>query len=84
MQVRRFLSGEEPGLLDIYYSSIHLVARRDYTEEQVNVWVQSNLDRKLWVNRMRGINPFVAEGTPSCARSCEGTERGSGLAPRSS
>lgn len=61
MHIRRFTPGEEPALFDIYYSAIHLIAIRDYTEEQVNAWAPSNLDEELWVRRMRGINPFVAE-----------------------
>jgi putative acetyltransferase len=61
MHIRRFNPGEEPALFDIYYSAIHLIAIRDYTEEQVNAWAPSNPDKELWVRRMRGINPFVAE-----------------------
>lgn len=61
MLIRRFRLGEEIALFDIYYSAIHLIACRDYTEEQVNAWAPANLDHDLWVNRIRGINPFVAE-----------------------
>ena len=61
MHIRRFNPGEEQALFDIYHSAIHLIAIRDYTEEQVSAWAPSNLDEELWVRRMRGINPFVAE-----------------------
>lgn len=61
MRIRRFNSGEEPALFEIYHSAIHLIASRDYTKEQINAWAPSNLDKELWVRRMRGINPFVAE-----------------------
>jgi putative acetyltransferase len=61
MRIRRFKHGEEVALFEIYHSAIHLVACRDYTEEQVNAWAPADLDRDLWVNRIRGINPFVAE-----------------------
>jgi putative acetyltransferase len=61
MLIRRFHQGEEPALFEVYYSAIHLVASRDYTESQVNAWAPSSLDAELWANRMRGINPFVAE-----------------------
>jgi putative acetyltransferase len=66
MHIRRFNAGEEPLLFEVYYSAIHLVAARDYTEEQVDAWAPSDLDPALWVKRIRGINPFVAEigGTP--------------------
>jgi putative acetyltransferase len=61
MNIRRFQPGEELALFEVYYSAIHLIARNDYSEEQSNAWAPSDLDRQLWVNRIRGINPFVAE-----------------------
>lgn len=61
MHVRRFQPGEELALFEIYYSAIHLIARNDYSEEQLNDWAPLDTDRELWVNRMRDINPFVAE-----------------------
>jgi putative acetyltransferase len=61
MYVRRFQPGEELALFEVYYSAIHLIARNDYSEEQLNAWAPLDLDRELWVNRMRDINPFVAE-----------------------
>jgi putative acetyltransferase len=61
MHVRRFRPGEELALFDIYHSAVHLIACRDYTIEQLNAWAPPDLDPELWVNRIRGINPFVAE-----------------------
>jgi putative acetyltransferase len=61
MHIRCFQLGEELALFEIYYSAIHLIARNDYSKEQLNAWAPLDLDRELWVNRMRGINPFVAE-----------------------
>jgi putative acetyltransferase len=61
MNIRRFQPGEELALFEVYYSAIHLIASNDYSGEQVNAWAPLNLDRELWVNRIRGIDPFVAE-----------------------
>jgi len=61
MRIRRFNPGEESALFEIYHSAIHLIARRDYTQAQVNAWAPSDLDHDLWVSRIGGINPFVAE-----------------------
>jgi putative acetyltransferase len=61
MHIRRFQPGEELALFEIYYSAIHLIAKNDYSEEQLNAWAPLDLDRNLWVNRINGINPFVAE-----------------------
>jgi putative acetyltransferase len=61
MRIRRFESGDEPALFDVYYSAIHLIAARDYTPEQLRAWAPADLDRELWRNRMQGIRPFVVE-----------------------
>jgi putative acetyltransferase len=61
MHIRRFRLGEELALFDVFYSSIHLIASRDYTEAQVNAWAPLDLDCELWINRVHGINPYVAE-----------------------
>ena len=61
MNIRRFQPGEELALFEVYYSAVHLIARDDYSEEQLNAWAPLDLDRQLWVNRICGINPFVAE-----------------------
>jgi putative acetyltransferase len=61
MHIRRFQPGEELVLFEVFYSAIHLIARNDYSEKQLNAWAPLDLDRELWVNRIRGINPFVAE-----------------------
>ena len=61
---RRFQLGEELALFEVYYSAIHLIAKNDYSDyskEQLNAWAPLALDRQLWVNRINGINPFVAE-----------------------
>jgi putative acetyltransferase len=59
--IRRYRLGEEPALFEVYYSAIHLVARRDYSPEQIQAWAPRDLDQGLWATRIRGINPFVAE-----------------------
>jgi putative acetyltransferase len=61
VQIRRYCPGEEPLLFAVYYSAIHLVACQDYTPEQIQAWAPANLDAELWKNRIRGINPYVAE-----------------------
>ena len=59
--IRRYRVGEEGALFEVYYSAIHLVARRDYSPEQIQAWAPRDLDQGLWATRIRGINPFVAE-----------------------
>jgi len=61
MEIHRFRSGEESALFEVYYSAIHLVARRDYDAAQINAWAPRDLDQALWAQRIQNIKPFVAE-----------------------
>lgn len=61
MHVREFQPGDELPLFRIYYSAIHQIARRDYTEEQINAWAPANLDQALWASKIQSIKPFIAE-----------------------
>lgn len=61
MKIRRFQPGEEPALYEVFYSAIHLIARNDYSQGQLNAWAPSELNLELWVKRINDINPFVAE-----------------------
>lgn len=60
MNIRRFQVGDAPALFRVYHSAIHLIACRDYSEEQIQAWAPANLDAELWLRRMEGIRPFVA------------------------
>jgi hypothetical protein len=73
--IRRYEPGEEAALFDIYFTAIHLVASHDYTVEQVQAWAPRDLDAVLWKNKMREINPFVAEfkGNSSAMPMCSQT-----------
>ena len=61
MKIRRFRIGDEQALYRVFFSAIHDIAVRDYTQEQIDAWAPANIDAEKWVDRMRGINPFVAE-----------------------
>lgn len=60
MQIRRFQPGDEPALFRVFFSAIHQVASRDYTQQQVDAWAPPDMDTTQWTARMRGIQPFVA------------------------
>jgi len=61
MKIRRFRSGEEHSLFEVYYSAIHLIARHDYDAIQINAWAPRDLDQTLWMQKIQDIKPFVAE-----------------------
>ena len=61
MLIRAFQPGDEPALFRVFHSAIHRVARRDYTQAQIQAWAPDDVDPALWQQRMRGIQPFVAQ-----------------------
>ena len=61
IHIRRYEQGEEAALFNVYCTAIHIIASRDYTTEQVQAWAPLDFDAALWRDRIRGINPFVAE-----------------------
>ena len=61
MRIRQFQTGDEEALFDVFFSSIHQIASKDYTAEQVNAWAPVGRDPESWAARMRTLQPFVVE-----------------------
>ena len=61
MQIRPYRRGEETLLRDIFHSSVHGLASRDYTAEQLCAWAPDEYDAALWEQRMRANQSWVAE-----------------------
>lgn len=61
MKVRRYREGDEPALLQVFFSSIRDIASRDYTPEQIAAWASEDRDPQLWASRIRQLQPFIVE-----------------------
>ncbi|CAN7580680.1 GNAT family N-acetyltransferase [Pseudoduganella sp. LjRoot289] len=61
MQIRPYQPGEEARLRAIFHSSVHGLASRDYTAEQLIAWAPEQYDEDLWEQRMRANQSWVAE-----------------------
>ena len=59
MNVRKYLSGEEECIWNIFYNTIHNINTQDYSIEQVEAWAPLNLDESAWANKIIEINPYV-------------------------
>lgn len=59
--IREFRIGDEMALHSVFLSAIHDIASKDYTPEQIQAWAPALLDHGIWIERMRGICPFVVE-----------------------
>jgi putative acetyltransferase len=55
MILRNFEIGDEGALWEVFYSAIHKVCAKDYTEEQINAWAPDNLDPGIWVSKIHII-----------------------------
>lgn len=64
MRVRAIRAGEEPALLDIFRAAVRVTAARDYSPEQIEAWAPAQWpspQRERWIERVRALQPFVAE-----------------------
>ena len=61
MRIREFHAGEELALREVFHSSVHELATRHYTPDQLAAWAPETFDREAWVRRVRSLHPFVAE-----------------------
>ncbi|HHQ6588730.1 TPA: GNAT family N-acetyltransferase [Serratia fonticola] len=61
MKIRKFRNGDEVALFHVFLSSVHNIASRDYTPEQIEAWAPTNIDQEQWSSHMRALRPFVVE-----------------------
>ena len=61
IRVRDFHPNEADVLLGIFRSAVRMVARRDYTQEQVIAWAPDHIDDGEWAARCAAKQTFVAE-----------------------
>ena len=59
MILRNFELGDQEALWEVFYSAIHQVCRKDYTEEQINAWAPDNLEPGIWDSKIRSVKPIV-------------------------
>ena len=61
MNIRRYKSGEEERLWQLYHDTTHFINGKDYTPEQCERWAPAVPNMPDWTKRLRVKNPFVAE-----------------------
>lgn len=60
MRIRPFRAGEEAALREVFHSSVHQRACRDYSAEQLEAWAPREYDPGRWSERIRANRPWVA------------------------
>ncbi|WDE11461.1 GNAT family N-acetyltransferase [Thalassomonas haliotis] len=61
INIRNFHSGDARALTDIFYTSIHQVARQYYSQAEINQWAPLPIDYPLWQTKFQQMLPYVAE-----------------------
>jgi putative acetyltransferase len=64
MHIRLFHHGDESALHAVFHSTVHGIASRDYSREQVEAWAPTEVTdelSRLWTRKLRTIRPFVVE-----------------------
>src|SRR3546814_15533006 len=61
IRIRLYASDDDDALITLYRDSVRIVARRDYTHEQVMAWAPDEIDRAAWAARRANRPTWVAE-----------------------
>ncbi len=61
IKIRKFQIGDEFALWQMKLNTIRHVNSRDYSPEQVQAWAPDVYDAAKWSERVRAMDPFVAE-----------------------
>jgi len=59
--VRKFTTGDEKALWQIKYDTIRKINIKNYSEQQVQAWAPDFFEESKWTQRVKEMNPFVAE-----------------------
>jgi len=61
LHIRNFRPGDEPALRAVFHASVHGLACKDYTAEQLAAWAPLHYDATQWAERMQANQPFIAQ-----------------------
>lgn len=61
LHIRPFRADDAPVLRALFHASVHGIARRDYTPEQLQAWAPQEHDAAAWAERLSANQPWVAE-----------------------
>ncbi len=61
MIIRLYTAKDLDGLIRLFHASVHRIAIKDYTEDQVKAWAPDEADRERWASRRASRPTWVAE-----------------------
>ena len=60
LTIRKFINDDAPEVQELYYSTIHAINIRDYTQEQIDRWAPAHGDPKKWIEKAQESVAYVA------------------------
>jgi putative acetyltransferase len=63
LHVRALRRGDEYALRKVFYSSVHELACKDYTAEQLAAWAPEAYEVGPWAERIRSTPPFIVDAS---------------------
>jgi putative acetyltransferase len=67
LHVRALRRGDEYALRKVFYSSVHEIACKDYTVDQLAAWAPEAYDVLPWAERIRANPPFIVDASGAVA-----------------
>lgn len=61
LHIRNFRPGDEPALRAVFHASVHGLAGKHYSSEQLAAWAPLHHDATQWAERMQANQPFIAQ-----------------------
>ncbi len=61
LRIRRFRAGDEAVLREVFFTSVHGLACRDYSADELAAWAPHEYDEAAWAARLQANLPFIAE-----------------------
>ncbi|MCX7114449.1 MAG: GNAT family N-acetyltransferase [Gammaproteobacteria bacterium] len=61
--IRRFKTGDEQAIYQLFHDTVHHINAKDYTPEQVATWAPKNTDLQRWSTSLEQNHTFVAVDT---------------------
>lgn len=67
LHVRALRRGDEYALRKVFYSSVHELACKDYTPEQLAAWAPEAYEVGPWAEKVRSTPPFIVDASGAVA-----------------
>jgi putative acetyltransferase len=59
MEIRKYKTGEEKAIWELFYNTIQNVNTQHYNQDQVNAWAPKDIDLNIAAKKIQSIDPYV-------------------------